>query len=430
MAVQKRLWRPHPAWPMVATAFALRVGAILVLHTYRFPQTDDHYLFGTEMGRIGRALASGHGFASPLHGNTGPTAMVGPLYPLVIAAVFKLTGIYTPGSAIILLGLSALFSSLTALVIYDIGREAFDGTTGLWAGWGWVLSPFAIYWPIRWVWDTGLSTLLFALLFLMTLRLSRAMSTVDGLWYGVLWGGVVLTNTTFLALLPFFLGWLCWRRVRCRDFRVSAAAAVAVAFLLAIAPWLARNYIAFGQVLLRSNLGLELAIGNLADPGDPLAWQHLHPAVNAAEMARYRTLGELRYMAEKQRQVLHFIGTRPTAFLRNTATHILYFWFGSATPAGITHFPEILFGLPAMLAFAGLWLLVRGHSRAAFPFMATVAIFPVIYYFTHPDLRFRHLIEPQLFVMAAYGVSTAARTAAKTVPKWAQKIAPIRGLVK
>src|SRR5215469_2716598 len=74
--VRKWLWHPHPAWPMVATAFALRVAAIMVLHSYQFPPTNDHYLFGTEMGRIGRSLAAGHGFASPLHGNTGPTAMV------------------------------------------------------------------------------------------------------------------------------------------------------------------------------------------------------------------------------------------------------------------------------------------------------------------------------------------------------------------
>ena len=405
VAVRKRLWRPHPGWPMVATAFALRVAAIVVLHSYRFPPTNNHYLFGTEMGRIGRALASGHGFASPLHGSTGPTAMVGPVYPLLIAGVFTLTGIYTPTSAIILLTLSALFSSLTALVIYEIGREAFGKRTGLWAGWAWVISPFAILWPIRWVWDTGLSALLFALVFLATLRLARSLRVFDGAWYGLLWGVAVLTNTTFLPMLPPFLAWIAWRHHR-RGWRtVGPVAAAAAVFVLTLIPWLVRNDLAFGRLLLRSNMGLELALGNLPGTQDPRAWQRLHPAFSPEEMARYRALGELRYMAEKQHEAVAYIVGHPAQFARTTAAHALYFWFGVDSPARLAHYPEVLYGLLTAFALAGLAAaIVRGRS-AAVPLTCTVVLFPLVYYVTHPDLRFRHLIEPELTVLAAYAAT-------------------------
>ncbi len=405
--VRNRSLLGRAPWAMVAAAFALRLGAMCLLHSYRFPATEDHYLFGTEMGRIASSLVAGTGFSSPLHGQTGPTAMVGPIYPLLIAAVFKVWGVYTTASAIILLTLNAFFSAAAAAAVYFTGKTAFDERTGVWAGWLWAFYPFAIYWPIRWVWDTGLSTLLFGFVFLATLRLSRSMRVADGALYGLLWGITVLTNTTYLILLPVFLGWLCYRAARRATHWIGPAVAVGVAFGLVLTPWIVRNELVFGRLLLRSNLGLELALGNMPGANDPQGWRRLHPAANPAEMARYRTLGELRYMAEKQREVLNFITRRPASFVRATGTHVVFFWFGVESPTRILHFPELLFGIPAVLAGLGLWVAVRRRSFAALPFAVTMATFPLIYYVTHPDLRFRHLIEPELVVLAVYGGLTA-----------------------
>jgi hypothetical protein len=50
---------------MVAIALFLRVGWIVVGHTYKFKTADNNFGFGWEMGRIGAAIASGHGFSNP-----------------------------------------------------------------------------------------------------------------------------------------------------------------------------------------------------------------------------------------------------------------------------------------------------------------------------------------------------------------------------
>ncbi len=76
-------------------AFLVRVAYLTIAHTYRIRPFPDHFEYGWEMGRIGRALATGRGYADPFVGHTGPTAWVTPLYPLLIAFVFKLTGVYT-----------------------------------------------------------------------------------------------------------------------------------------------------------------------------------------------------------------------------------------------------------------------------------------------------------------------------------------------
>ena len=63
------------------------VGPYLRIRPY-----DDHMLFGEEMGRIARALATGFGFSDPFRGHTGPTAWVGPLFPLILGGVFRSSG--------------------------------------------------------------------------------------------------------------------------------------------------------------------------------------------------------------------------------------------------------------------------------------------------------------------------------------------------
>src|SRR5438309_6823149 len=112
-----RLWasiRSSTFW-MVAIGFAIRLLAILVLHTYKFRTADQNFGFGWEMGRIGEAMASGQGFSNPFHGITGPTAWEPPLYPFLIAGVFKIFGIYSHASSFVLLAINSFFSALTCV---------------------------------------------------------------------------------------------------------------------------------------------------------------------------------------------------------------------------------------------------------------------------------------------------------------------------
>jgi len=87
-----RIWariRTSQFW-MVAIAFILRVGWIIVAHTYKFKSTENNFSFGWEMGRIGAAIVSGQGFSNPFGAQTGPTAWVSPLYPYLIGGVFRI----------------------------------------------------------------------------------------------------------------------------------------------------------------------------------------------------------------------------------------------------------------------------------------------------------------------------------------------------
>ena len=78
------------------------------------------------MGRVARSIAQGQGFSSPYEGNTGPTAWEPPLYPYLMAGVFKLFGIYTHASAWVLLSINSLLATAgTCIPIYRIAQRTF-----------------------------------------------------------------------------------------------------------------------------------------------------------------------------------------------------------------------------------------------------------------------------------------------------------------
>jgi hypothetical protein len=55
--------------------------------------SHDHAAFGAEMGWVARSIASGHGFSSPFFPSTGPTALMPPLFPYLLACVFRVCGV-------------------------------------------------------------------------------------------------------------------------------------------------------------------------------------------------------------------------------------------------------------------------------------------------------------------------------------------------
>jgi 4-amino-4-deoxy-L-arabinose transferase-like glycosyltransferase len=147
---------------VVLIAFVLRFGWIVVAHTYKFKTFEDNFSFGWEMGRIGRSLAQGQGFSNPFSATTGPTAWEPPVYPFLIAAVFKVFGIYTRVSALVLLTINSLCSALTCIPIFLIAKRCFNERLAIWTSWLWALMPPVMYWCTRWVWETSLAGLLLA----------------------------------------------------------------------------------------------------------------------------------------------------------------------------------------------------------------------------------------------------------------------------
>src|SRR5260370_11867729 len=129
-----------------------------------------------------------------------------PLYSYLLAGVFKLFGIYSKTSALVILGLNGLFSSLLCIPVFFIAQRSFGRSVAVVASWMWALLPYSIYISSSFVWETCLSALLLAVLFLWTLKLKEQSGDTWG-WLGVarLVGFAALLDATFVALCPLFL---------------------------------------------------------------------------------------------------------------------------------------------------------------------------------------------------------------------------------
>ena len=167
----QRSWR-HSLLFIVMVALLLRLAVITVGHTYRITPRRDHFQFGWEMGRIARSLATGHGFSSPTDLPTGPSAWAPPLYPYILAGVFKLFGSYTAASGWVILAFNSIFGALTCVTLYRIAERIYGIGVARAAAWTWAVFPYAIYWPVRVVWETSLSAFLLSLVLLLTLRMA------------------------------------------------------------------------------------------------------------------------------------------------------------------------------------------------------------------------------------------------------------------
>ena len=110
----------HSVLFIVLIALLLRLAVITIGHTYRITPRRDHFQYGWEMGRLARSIATGQGFSSPTDLPTGPSAWAPPLYPYILAAVFKLFGVYSALSAWVILAFNSVFAALTCLTLYRI----------------------------------------------------------------------------------------------------------------------------------------------------------------------------------------------------------------------------------------------------------------------------------------------------------------------
>ena len=237
--------------------------------------------------------------------------------------------------------------------------------------WTWALFPYAIYWPVRVVWEMSLSAYLLSLALLLTLRMADAPPRPRAwIGFGLLWGVLAITNTAVLSMLPFCLLYLAWRLpLRARQFVGLGLCMLAAA--LVVSPWLVRNYDVFGKfVFVRDNLALEIHMAN-NDQSNGLWTRGEHPGNDPEAMRRFQQLGEIPFMQEKQQQVREFVREHPGEFLRFTLERVLYFWIGPPQANIVAGYDlmiarHLMFILPAAFAFAGLWLTLRNRNGEDF----------------------------------------------------------------
>ena len=401
--------------PLLTSVIPILIGAALLRlwfawdyqrHTPHRALSAIPFLF--ESGNIAVSLAKGAGFASPFRVDTGPTAWMTPLYPLLLSFILRVFGVYTYNAWAAAVLMNICFSTLACLPVYYAAKRIGGTSLALLAGWLWAIFPNAILLSFQSLWDTSLSALLGISVVWATLRLADSRRTWEWCAYGFLWGIALMANAALLSLLPFLLGWACWKNRNVT--RAALALAITVACCI---PWTIRNYRTFHAfVPLRSVLGLQLWVGNNSEA--KIVWLGTqHPIHDAAEREHYVEIGEVAYMKEKRDNAIRYILTHPAHEAELIAGRFVMIWSGGS-PAPLADFLSnqslwfryvLLFNIAAATAaLAGSILLFKRRSAFAIPIAAGPAIFPFAYYMTLALPRYRHPIDPTLMILLAYCV--------------------------
>jgi len=397
---------------MVAIALFLRVGWIVVGHTYRFKSADNNFGFGWEMGRIAAAIASGHGFSNAFGAPTGPTAWEPPLYPYLTAGVFHVFGIYSRASALVLLSINSFFSALTCIPIFLIARRIFSEKVAIGSAWTWALLPYAMSWCTRWVWETSLSALLVAAIVWLALSMEDRDGLTPWVEFGLLWGIAALNSPVLLAFLPASGLWAWYHRAQRRKPSFAGVALASMVFVACLAPWLVRNYHTFGKfIFIRDNFGAELRLGN-GNGADGTWMQYLHPTQDLYAMRQYTSMGELAYIAMCKRQAVDYIKADYPRFAVLCVKRFVYFWAGPPRLAQIWWLAQTknsLFLASSVLAFWGLGRALHRRKPGAWLLFWLILLYPAIYYVVYPGQRYRHPIEPEMTILGVYLLTEAGK---------------------
>jgi 4-amino-4-deoxy-L-arabinose transferase-like glycosyltransferase len=427
-----RTWLPQaqrPWWKKAhicaaVAAVVVRVGMILWQHSYEiFP--DAPFILGWETGSIAHSIATGQGFSSPFGIPTGPTAWIAPVYPYLCAGVFRIFGIYTTESRFAMLLLSSVFSALTCIPIYHLARRTVGEGVGLWSAWAWALLPHFSKWATTIVWETSLSALLVVLLAVLAFRVVEAEDEQRNVRACLVWGtaaGIAaLANPALVTFIPICAVWF-WRRMDRRRFWRGAVVAAIVCTVL-VGPWLLRNRVVLGEwVFLRDNYGFEFHLGNFHN-SNGMGWRGLHPTQNDRELQKYRTLGEVAYIADAKRQAMDFVKQWPGEFASLCWQRFVAFWDGGSlyySPSPQPWNGATFYGF-SLLSLFGL-ICVTARRMPGVLLFWWIPVYAVPYYLSYPHARYRHAVEPLMLLLAVFFVAEVARSIAK--------VAKRRGAVK
>jgi hypothetical protein len=225
-----------------------------------------------------------------------------------------------------------------------------------------------------------------------------------------------MTNPALGSLLPILLGWAAYRARRIEKLPARRPALAAGIAILCCVPWTVRNYVVFHRfVPLRSNFPLELYIGN---NNNYATRQFVWPPriTKEGELLRYFRVGETAFMDEEKRKAMEFIRAHPKIEAELTAQRFVAFWTGLADPVQnflstdswlirVLLICNTLAGIGALL---GIVVLIRRGSPYTIPAAAYPVVFPWLYYVTHPNLRYRHPIDPVVLLLAAVAAAAAS----------------------
>lgn len=345
---------------------------------------------GFEMVAIARNLAFHGSYANPFAVSaTGPTAGNPPLYPFLLALLFR---VFQSEDVVFFIATVAnvLANALTALLLARVSVLFYrDMRPGVAAAVLWILSS-----QLMPSWDVGFAVptlLVFCLITAATIQKPRFQ--IYALISGSLAAALLLFNPSIVLIFAPWIGFLAYRH---RNAPRQTAAYCCLVFCVPLAAgvaWGFRNQHQLGKFMIRTNLGMTLYVSDndcassslLASETDNCYQAH-HPNTSIQEAQLLSTLGEVGYDRLRVIAAKTWMRTHPGPFLRLTLARVRDFWFPFP---GEHPFKAAVIWIATLLSIPGLLLMVRKRIGVTTFVLFVLLIYPLMYYIVVSDFRYR-----------------------------------------
>ncbi len=316
------LGKPSAVWKIFVLGLALRIGLTLALGNRLLPLADQPvFLDLAEHVATGRGLAVSEGligipdFVSDslravlrtrpervrdeelgalwgiIRPET-PTAFFEPFYPVFMGGIRFLFGptsgtrfgsqeVISFGPKIVIVRIfQSIFDALVILILYYLGATLFTPITGGLAALIYCFYPYSIAFVLNLVTQNTYLFLQAAMVFFFV-RTMRKQTWANYILLGIFAGLTLLTRISLITFIPLIV--LClWLPLR-RELKWARLAVSMAVMILAVVPWVWRNYAVFGEPLL------------LPTKGGRNLWEYNNQFFTPEKLEARAIGGELRY---------------------------------------------------------------------------------------------------------------------------------------
>jgi 4-amino-4-deoxy-L-arabinose transferase-like glycosyltransferase len=368
--------------------------------------------------QLATSLARGDGFA---WGPSQPTSLRPPLYPALIAGIWRVTG---SDSLQAVRGVQVVLALTSIWLVYLLGARLFDRVTAATAALAFALYPSLIFSGVLLLTEVLFVTLLLAALYLTVVLLERPSWWV-ALASGVAFGLGALTRSVlwpFSIVLVIFLALALRLPIRAR---AKYCVLLLAGFALVVAPWSIRNTKLQDTFTVVDTMGgLNLLMGNYEHTPEDRMWDAVSltgaqswaaPLSLAPRPEGGWTEGTKEHWA--QRRAGQFMLAHPLVTARRSLLKFADFWGlerewiagvgrGYYQPAAwfaVLSGAAITIAYPAILlaAIAGLFLAPPAFRRAHWLFVVLILFVAAIHSVTFGHARYHLPLIPILILYAA-----------------------------
>ena len=419
-ALETKSRAPPRIWliAILGVATGLRLGYALLL-PHEFPPWRDgqHYL------AIAHNLVENSTYCDsiglwpnqPVYSDAGPTSFWLPAYPVFLAGTFAVCG----ESLRTVYLIQAFVGGLVVLLTYQCAKLVLGTRLGLVAAALQGINPYQVFQVGRIAVEGSTALMLILALMLAlacerTLRSKGSLSPLRWALLALVLGIGILTRSVFVLVASAVLGYLLTLHYlikRRLALTLAAGLTAGLVALVAVSPWLVRNYRLWGRLIYHTKSGINLVIGYNDDATGAFSLDAV-PRLDPA------ALDEIQRDALLTRLALGWMAAHPMRSAYLFAKKMVIIWNPvPQAPPGVQRLAALLWSATFLsLAWIGMIRALRRWRSFALPFIV-IAAYVLTIALVFSITRFRIPIDGVLAVFAAFGLDLLVRLVYRLTPR-------------